>query len=768
MFDNIVKTIRIARIELNSMFYSPVAWIVLIIFAFQVGMSFAGTLDGYLNTKAMGYSLYQVTSGLFTDMTGLFAVMTKNLYLYIPLITMGLMSREYQSGSIKLLYSSPIKNSSIVMGKFMSMVIYGAALMSIITFYVIFSYFAVENFDLPMVLTGMLGIFLLLLAYSAIGLFMSTITSYQVVAAIGTLALLAALNYVGGVGQNIDFVRDITYWLSISGRSYSFINGMISSEDLIYFITVISLFLLLSVMKLKFERGRFALLKIVSQYTLVALVTIGVGYMSSRPQMKSYYDATYTKANTLAVESQEVVEKLTGGLTITTYVNILDDNGPIGFPAAYKRDFERFEQYVRFKPEMKLKYVYYYDKINNPSMESRYPGLSDEERAKKLCEVHDLNFKDFLSPEEIRAMVDLKGEGNKFVRIIERENGQKTFLRLYNDNEKHPKEAEISAALKRFTCEAPLVAFIDGHGEREIDNYGERGYYLFAQDKGFRNSLPNQGFGICKLNLSKQDIPEDVTIVVISDLRDSLSAIEKAKLDAYVAKGGNMFIMGEYGRSETMNRITSNLGVSFSDGVLVNKNPYFSPTIAIGQFTEEGVRKFPLYTKQYIYNYKVSMPTALAIDYSKVKDFEVTPIVVTSGDSWIERETTDFVDSEFVLNDQAGEKAQSYPTLISMCRQVGDKEQRIIISGDADFISNNELTGRRQGITSANFIVIPNSFRWLSYDQFPISTKHPDSIDNGVLLPVSAREWLKMTFIWIFPLIVMVGGLIIILRRNKK
>lgn len=270
MFDNIVKTIRIARIELNSMFYSPVAWIVLIIFAFQVGMSFAGTLDGYLNTKAMGYSLYQVTSGLFTDMTGLFAVMTKNLYLYIPLITMGLMSREYQSGSIKLLYSSPIKNSSIVMGKFMSMVIYGAALMSIITFYVIFSYFAVENFDLPMVLTGMLGIFLLLLAYSAIGLFMSTITSYQVVAAIGTLALLAALNYVGGVGQNIDFVRDITYWLSISGRSYSFINGMISSEDLIYFITVISLFLLLSVMKLKFERGRFALLKIVSQYTLVA------------------------------------------------------------------------------------------------------------------------------------------------------------------------------------------------------------------------------------------------------------------------------------------------------------------------------------------------------------------------------------------------------------------------------------------------------------------------------------------------------------------
>lgn len=70
-------------------------------------------------------------------------------------------------------------------------------------------------------------------AYAAIGLFMSTLTSYQVVAAVGTLAVLAVLNYIGNVGQDIPFVRDITYWLSISGRADTFFKGMICSEDLL-------------------------------------------------------------------------------------------------------------------------------------------------------------------------------------------------------------------------------------------------------------------------------------------------------------------------------------------------------------------------------------------------------------------------------------------------------------------------------------------------------------------------------------------------------
>ena len=82
---------------------------------------------------------------------------------------------------------------------------------------------------------------------------MSTITKYQVVAAIGTLAVLAVLNFIGKVGQDIDFVRDLTYWLSISGRSKVFLEGMICSKDIFYFVLVIFMFLTFTFIKLQGE-----------------------------------------------------------------------------------------------------------------------------------------------------------------------------------------------------------------------------------------------------------------------------------------------------------------------------------------------------------------------------------------------------------------------------------------------------------------------------------------------------------------------------------
>lgn len=52
------STLRIARIELNTLFYSPVAWLVLVIFAFQVGMKFAGAMDHQIHAKMLDYSLF--------------------------------------------------------------------------------------------------------------------------------------------------------------------------------------------------------------------------------------------------------------------------------------------------------------------------------------------------------------------------------------------------------------------------------------------------------------------------------------------------------------------------------------------------------------------------------------------------------------------------------------------------------------------------------------------------------------------------------------
>ena len=69
---------------------------------------------------------------VFAGWRGMFTAMQQYLYLYIPLLTMGLMSRELNSGSIKLLYSSPVTNTQIILGKYLSMMIYNLVLPSIL------------------------------------------------------------------------------------------------------------------------------------------------------------------------------------------------------------------------------------------------------------------------------------------------------------------------------------------------------------------------------------------------------------------------------------------------------------------------------------------------------------------------------------------------------------------------------------------------------------------------------------------------------------
>ena len=318
-------TWKIAKAELYNLFCSPIAWLILIIFAFQAGLTFSDLIDDQLRYLALGYRPYNLTSRLLLGFGGVFAAMQDNLYLYIPLLTMGLMSKEYSSGSIKLLYSSPVTNTQIILGKYLSMLVYALLLIAVLLLFLVFCALTVEHFDYPFAFTGLLGILLLTCAYAAIGLFMSTLTAYQVVAAVGTLTLLALLNYIGNVGQDIAFVRDITYWLSLSGRSDSLIEGMICSQDVLYFFIVIVLFLVLSILKLKFARTSVKPAVKWMQYTLTVCVALLVGYTTTRPKLMGYYDATATKANTLTPESQEVMKQLTGGLTITTYVNLLDE-----------------------------------------------------------------------------------------------------------------------------------------------------------------------------------------------------------------------------------------------------------------------------------------------------------------------------------------------------------------------------------------------------------------------------------------------------------
>ncbi len=765
-----MKTIyKIAKTELQTLFYSPVAWLVIVIFTFQTAMTFTNMFGGLVRNQALGYELVSVTSNVFSNpWGGVFPAIQGYLFLYIPLLTMGLMSREFGSGSIRLLYSSPVTNVQIILGKFLSMMIYGLVLVGIMLIFTLFGAFTIKDFDLPLVLTGLLGVYLLICAYAAVGLFMSSLTSYQVVAAMLTLAMLGALNYVKDMWQDIEFIRDITYWLSISGRAGEFVIGLICSEDLLYFVIVIVLFLTLAIIRLQACRQKSPWFLTLGRYVGVVLLACFLGYLSSRPKLMGYYDVTATKMNTLTPNSQDVISRLEGGLTITSYLNALDEQDIwTASPSRVKTDQVRFKQYVRFKPDIKLKYVYYYDTIQSLSQDQRFPNLNTEQRAREIMRIHGLDSSLFLSPGQIREQIDLSGEKNMFVRLLERENGEKTFLRVFDDMQHHPGESEITAAFKRIAMELPTVGFLVGHGERDIHRTGDREYSGFALEKRFRYALINQGFDILNVRLT-DEVPDNIKILVIAEMKEPLTETEEINLERYIARGGNLFITCEPKRSEIMNVLLEKFGVRLATGTLVQLTENFSPDLIVAQPSQEAAKLNYYFDGMKQNNRCLVMSGAAGLEYDRNNEYHVIPLFISDSLSWNEVETTNFVDERPVLSVSVGEIQKSYATVLALSREINNKEQKIMILGDADCISNGELSMHRRGISASNYTVIMGGFYWMSDNEVPIDVRRPTPPDNVIYLnEVKIGTW-QVLMTWILPGILLMISIFIWIRRRGR
>lgn len=762
-----MKTIyKIARTELQTLFFSPVAWLILVIFTFQVGILYADIFMGMVRRQSLGWPLYSATLSTFAGMRGLFTLVQTYLFLYIPLLTMGVMSRELSSGSIKLLYSSPLTNRQIILGKYLSLMIYGLVLIAILSVFSLYAIFTIDNVDIPVILCGLLGLYLLICAYSAIGLFMSSLTSYTVVAAMGTLAIFAFLSYIKGIGQEIEFVRDITYWFAMSGRSDTFIAGLITSEDVLYFLIVVALFLSFSIIRLQSGRQRSSWVTTFGKYATVIIITVLLGYFSSMPKLMGYYDTTRNKSNTLTKSSQEVVSKLTDGLTIYTYTNMLEPNYYIALPASYKYDVDRFKQYLRFKPDIKMKHIYYYHKAENEHLDKQYPNLNDEQRMDTLKKIQNFGFE--IHPyKDIQQKVNLKPELFRFVRLLERENGEKTFLRIFDDNMRLPSETEITAAFKRLVMKLPVVGFLKGHGERESDAQQDRGYKMIAQEKTFRYALINQGFEFANVTLDN-DIPDSIRILVIAEMKKPLAPEEMERLTRYIAKGGNLIIAGEPGREQHMNPLVEPLGVQFLPGMLVKPTEKFSPNLLIMKPTAAG-KEFSYHLKNMERRETVlTMPTASALAYTD-KGFDVTTLFTSdSSESWNELETKNFIDDTIMFNSVAGEVKKPLPTVLALSRKINNKEQKILITGDADWLSNGELGMQRKDVPASNFSLINAGFFWLSDGEVPIDMRRDPALDKSLSVGEDGWAIASICLKWIFPAVLIAVAVIISIRRRRR
>lgn len=248
----------ICRRELYSYFVSPIAWVLLTIFAFLSGAftyiitaSFVrASLEGQMTGQSFPMNLNeQVIRPLFSN------VAVIGLFL-IPLISMRLFAEEKRQGTIELLVTSPVHDVEIVLGKWLSAVImYSALLLVLLADYSFL--FIYGQPDWKPVVTGFLGVLLLGACLLSLGTFISTTTKNQIVAgAVGfALALLLwILDWTTSFG-NSPTVQVLSY-ASILSHLDSFARGVIDSKDVIYYLSMIFLGLFLTTRSLESLRWR--------------------------------------------------------------------------------------------------------------------------------------------------------------------------------------------------------------------------------------------------------------------------------------------------------------------------------------------------------------------------------------------------------------------------------------------------------------------------------------------------------------------------------
>ena len=771
---------RIARKELEVLFYSPIAWFILLIFTVQTALSFTDVYVSLIPRRSPAMSFQIFGKALWGEVQ-------TYLYYYIPLLTMGVISRELSSGSIKLLYSSPVKNRDIVLGKYLAMVTYVFAMFTILLVYVVICGCTIKDFEWTSTLVGWFGLFMLACTYMAIGVFVSSLTSYQFVAAIGTFVVFMLLGSLWNLGQEYDVIRDITYWTCILGRASTFVNGLVCSEDLLYFPLVTILFLSLCIIRLNAIRQKEPKRKTLGKYMGVVAIICFCGYLSSRPTLKVYADTTRMKMNSILPKSQEVVAQLDGDLEITAYVNIFASYQAYRFPRFVLFNQELFEEFVRFKPDTKLKVVYYYDTItpqDDPFAAERLRKELEKHKTdlhglmQKYCINYRLDTNRVLSPAEIRAKVDLTGE-RTFVYECKLNGGRHSWLHTITDRVTvYPRESEITTALSRLIEESPKIGYVTGHGVRTVDGLDKYGYYTFLAAKQHQNSVVNMGFDVVNVSLARR-VPDDITVLMIADQRTPFSAEEEEHLREYIERGGNLFVLGEPKRQEVMNPwLNKYLGVELTDGTLVQyRDKDLNPDELRAPLTAEASRVSPFFVAKF-----VSLPTATGIERVADRGFSFVPLAQSdtlaeevkirenrSYRVWNELESLDYAVSPLEYHPEAGEEAKTYTTMAAMSRMINGKEQRVVIVGDADCMANGS-----GGLSSntLNASIPMGTFHYLSNAcrpiYMPIEIPDLDRVDDKVYMSFAGWGVMRIVLVWGLPILLAGSGIFIYIRRRSR
>jgi ABC-2 type transport system permease protein len=251
--------LAIAQKEIRAYFASPIAYVVIGLFAFLFGWFYVSLLYYFVRESMQmspqfgGPSALNINQQMIRFLLQNAAVL---LLFVLPMITMRTYSEEKRSGTIELLLTSPVTDFQIIMGKFLGALALYAAMLAVTLIHIAILFWF-GNPEWRPVASGYLGLFLLGACFISVGLLISSLTKNQIVAGMitfGVFLLLWVVDWIGNfAGPTWEAVLG---YVSITGHLDDFAKGIIDTKHLVYYLSFITFGLFLTAKAVDSERWR--------------------------------------------------------------------------------------------------------------------------------------------------------------------------------------------------------------------------------------------------------------------------------------------------------------------------------------------------------------------------------------------------------------------------------------------------------------------------------------------------------------------------------
>ncbi|MBD5549701.1 MAG: ABC transporter permease [Lachnospiraceae bacterium] len=695
--------------ELRACFHSFIGWLFLAVVLFLTGLY----TTAYNLAQGSAYISYTLESSLIIFIVA------------IPILTMRILAEDRKNKTDQMILTAPVSVWKIVLGKYMALETVFAIPCAVLCLYPLL---LGRYGDIPYAenYVALFGFFLYGSAVVAIGVFVSSLTESQVIAAVLSVVFIFIGYVMSGICSLISATGNImTKMLSVYDLTSPFVdllNGSLKISAIVYYLSVIFLMLFFttqSIQKRRYsvsvkqlKKGAYSIGLII--LTTAVLICVNV-VLKQLPTEYTEFDVTKERLYSLTEESYKMMDALQEDITIY----VLSPEGSMNLDVV-----ETLNRYENYSKHIRVEYV---DISSNPTFAAQYTDASVSSR----------------------SLIVVSDRRSKYIDANELYQMELSYETYGYEITGYDAEGQITSALSYVTMEdMPKVYLLDGHGESGLE-------------EGFLSVLSKLNIEYETLNLlTAEEVPADAKGLIVNAPTADFSADDTEKIREYLNSGGDALFVYGYSEEKLPNyqSLLADYNVTIEAGMVVEQSMdyyyqnmlYLLPEVEYDEMTAS------------VYDGYVFAPYAvgIVIDEDAEENGEVHYLLKTTENAFARTNPDEVTDGAKTEGDIDGPFALG----ARMTKQAGDGESTVVVYTSAAIFQD-----------TADAIVSGNNKKL-----FESTVRSFATVENSVAVPVKsyfagiltvpALDFFLVGILMVIavPIGLLTAGLVIWLQRRKK